>query len=1148
MLAKSFFLCYNKVRKSKNKYKNYQLILSSMKTLLYTVFSIAVLFCAAFFCVPIAYATFGDVATYTGSIYGGDGVDKLETYFDFPEDIARDSLGRFYVADTYNHVIRKIAVDGTVSTAAGSGSYGDTDGASTAAEFALPRGVAVGSDGTLYVADTGNSKIKKVSTGGAVTTIVSSGLSAPSAVKVYGTRVYIADSGNNAIKYVSTSGGTVSTLTSSVSDPRKMDISSDGATLYLADNGNHRVVSINTSNGSVTVLAGSGDSGYVEGTGTSAQFENVWGVALDGNYLYVSDHDGWTVDRIRRINLSTKQTTLVYQDTRQNEMIYPSGVVVAGDYVYTVNAGLGTIHRFNKDDGDSNSLFAGSDRFGNRNGSLVSSLFGRPYDITATQDGDYLYIADNNKIRKVDIANSTVSHVIGSSIDNYRGEGTDYDTLPIRFSTIQSLTVNSTGSRLYVVDRWNNRIRGVNLNANPNSTFLVTGAGLINTRGDDDNGYAEGTRCSEDIQTTGVSGCSYFRAPSGIVIDPTNKYLYVSDTGNNRIRKVRISDGQTWLVAGSGTAGYLNGTGANAKFNRPYGLTIDASGSNLYVADSNNHVIRKIDLASNSVSTLVGNGTAGYREAIGTDAVLSYPEYVKVGFDGQLYFSEAGSQRVRVVDPISKLTKLVAGSGSRGFKNGDQDTAKFNNLKGIALNVTSTTLYVADMWNDMIRSIDIEGEAPYTEPAPTVTGVSPDAVNPAWDKGSGLHVQVTGTNFQHGAVTYLADYEGEITYVQSGTSLSVRLPLSQMNPGWYDVTVVALDGQKATLEHSLGITDAAGNVPDTYYEYSQKTTDTITTPSTYEPPLVEGTSFFAYSSTLRGGYHTGAGNMLGSNDEEIIVGSGDGMAPQVRIFDSNGNLKSQFFAYESTLRNGVTVTACDVNGDGYDEVVTAQGPGGWPLLKIFDGYGNIINEGFYVLDGKFLGGVNLSCGDTDGDGIFEIVVAAQHGGGPHVLVYNINGLILTNFMAYDPNFRGGINITTADIDGDGKDEIVTGPQLGAPHVQYFQIRPNELKRLSPGFYAFGRDYRGGVSVAGVDTDGDGTKELLVGVGEDATPLVRVYNIKEELLNEFFVYATSFLGGVNIAGGDVDGDGADELLTVPRGDGGPSVRVINVDEV
>jgi len=309
-----------------------------------------------------------------------------------------------------------------------------------------------------------------------------------------------------------------------------------------------------------------------------------------------------------------------------------------------------------------------------------------------------------------------------------------------------------------------------------------------------------------------------------------------------------------------------------------------------------------------------------------------------------------------------------------------------------------------------------------------------------------------------------------------------------------------------------------------------------------DEPAVNGKSIFTYDESLRGGFNLAVGNVISDSRQEIISGTGQDMAPHVRVFDENGELKSQFFAYDESLRNGVTITACDVNNDGYDEIVTGQGQGGWPLLRIFDGYGNQLSE-FNVLDGTFTGGFNLSCGDTNGDGVAEVVVAARQGGGPHVLVYDLDGNTLVNFMAYDQNFRGGINVATIDMDGDNRDEIVTGPQYGAPHIQIFQIRPNELKRLSPGFYAFDPDFEGGVNIAGGDIDGDSIKELIIGVGEDATPLVRVYNIREEMKQEFFAFDTNYLGGVQVAGGDVDADGIDEILVMPRSNGGPQIRII-----
>ncbi|MFC1662876.1 phosphodiester glycosidase family protein [Patescibacteria group bacterium] len=306
-------------------------------------------------------------------------------------------------------------------------------------------------------------------------------------------------------------------------------------------------------------------------------------------------------------------------------------------------------------------------------------------------------------------------------------------------------------------------------------------------------------------------------------------------------------------------------------------------------------------------------------------------------------------------------------------------------------------------------------------------------------------------------------------------------------------------------------------------------------------------SFFTYDPKLRGGYQVSTGNVRGDAREEIIFGTDDGLGPHVRIYNYLGKLKNDFFAFDRNLRNGVTVSACDVNNDGYDEIVTAQGRGGWPIARIYTWEGKLLSE-FTVLDGRFLGGINLSCGDTDGNGKAEIVVAARQGGGAHVLVYDINGKAAVNFFAYDPSFRGGINVTTIDMNGDGADEIVTGPHFGAPHVQIFQIKPNEVKRVSPGFYAFDSGYRGGVDVDGVDVDGDGQKEILVSRGIEATPLVKVFNNKEILQKNFFAFGTNFTGGVNIAGGDVDGDSVDEVVVVPRSNGGPQVRVIDVSQL
>lgn len=1087
-------------------------------------------------------ATFGDVTTLVGELYSGDGGQAVNAYFDFPEGMTTDTSGNFYLADTYNNVIRKIATNGIVSTFAGTGSTGLTNGSTSAAEFNLPREVAFDSAGNMYVADSGNNVIRKIS-GGTVSTLVSSGLINPQGLIVYGSTLYIADSGNNAIKTVSTSGGSVSTLTTNVSDPRKMVISVNGDQLYVADNGNHRVVSVSTSGGSVSVIAGSGVEGYEEGTGTSAMFENVWGLALDGNTLYVTDHDGFVTDRIRKINLTTKATSLFASDQYQQIIIYPGSLVVKDGYLYVLMTGLGSIHRFAVTDSDTEELFAGKERFHNVVG--THALIGRPKDLIPDPNSDFVYYSENNKIRKFDKNTGKVVHVIGDTVDNYR-EGTDYGSLPMRFSNPQSFTINSTGTRIYVADRWNNRIRGVNLEDSPVSAYLVSGAGLINTNGTQDNGYQEGTKCADRL-TTGFTGCSYFKNPAGIVIHPNNAYLYVSDTGNNRIRKVRISDGQTWLVAGSGDAGFSDGVGARAQFNRPFGLAIDAAGEFLYVADSYNHRIRKIELATNNVTTIIGTGVNGYLDAQPGNAVLSIPEYVRVTASGDIYFTEGGSNRIRMLDVSAGVTKLIAGSGERGLINGAAATAEFASLKGFYVDEANEKLYVADSWNDVIRLVDITGEVPFTEPAPVVYTVSPTEVNPLWDEGFGLHVLVTGANFRYGAEAYFGDHQSEKVYVQSATQLSVRIPVGAMSAGWYDVTVRNSDAQEATLEHAFNLTEYDGSVVEAYYEYSDKNPETITIPYTID--VAPGNSLFAFDESIRGGFIPQTGDVLGDSKEEIIVGTSDGLAPQVVVMDQEGNILSTFFAYFDFLRSGVRPTACDLKGDGKKEIVMAPGPGGAPHIRIFDGSGNEVLPSFFALDGKFKGGAYVACDDVNGDGEDEIIVTAGRGGGAQVTVHEANGRIIANFFAYDRNFRNGIKVTTADIDGDGQAEILTGPEFGSPHIQAFQLRPGEVKQLNPGFYAFDPHYKGGVDVAGADIDGDGSEEILVSVGIDAEPLVRVFNKSGTvIITEFYAFATNFLSGVNITGGDVDGDGIDEVMAAPRGGGGPNVRVIEVDQL
>lgn len=313
--------------------------------------------------------------------------------------------------------------------------------------------------------------------------------------------------------------------------------------------------------------------------------------------------------------------------------------------------------------------------------------------------------------------------------------------------------------------------------------------------------------------------------------------------------------------------------------------------------------------------------------------------------------------------------------------------------------------------------------------------------------------------------------------------------------------------------------------------------------ATPAPTAAKGTGFFAYSEQLRGGFDVASGNVTGDSADEIVMGTSSGFGPHVQVLNAEGTVRSSFFAFNDAHRNGVRVAVCDVDNDGIGEILAAEGPGQLPRVRIFTAAGALIRE-FPVLDGRFTGGVHVSCGDTDGNGTPEVIASASPGGGPHIMVYTATGKAIVNFFAYDPSFRGGVNVMATDIDGDGHDEIVTGPDVGAPHVQIFQIRPGGVHRLSPGFYAYDQSFRGGVDVAGADLDGDGVQELIVAPGTGLSPLIKAYTIREVLTDSFYAFAPTFLGGVNMAGGDVNGDGKDEVIIVPRSGGGPQVRSIS----
>jgi hypothetical protein len=250
------------------------------------------------------------VTTLAGSSWGSTDATGTSASFATPAGITTDGTN-LYVADQSNSRIRKIVIDnGTVTTLAGS-SWGSTDATGTSARFYWPMGITT--DGSnLYVADSGNNRIRKiVISTGVVTTLAGSssgstdatGTSAsfanPIGITTDGTNLYVADDGNNRIRKIVISTGVVTTLAGSSNGfadatgtsamfKFPYGITTDGTNLYVSDYGNHRIRKIVISTGVVTTLAGS-SQGSTDGTGTSATFDEPYGITTDGTNLYVAE-------------------------------------------------------------------------------------------------------------------------------------------------------------------------------------------------------------------------------------------------------------------------------------------------------------------------------------------------------------------------------------------------------------------------------------------------------------------------------------------------------------------------------------------------------------------------------------------------------------------------------------------------------------------------------------------------------------------------------------------------------------------------------------------------------------------------------------------------------------------------------------------
>lgn len=269
------------------------------------------------------------------------------------------------------------------------------------------------------------------------------------------------------------------------------------------------------------------------------------------------------------------------------------------------------------------------------------------------------------------------------------------------------------------------------------------------------------------------------------------------------------------------------------------------------------------------------------------------------------------------------------------------------------------------------------------------------------------------------------------------------------------------------------------------------------------------------------------GKVLGADhpSENIILGLHAGSPPEVRVLDQNGALQRKFYAYASSFRGGINFASGDVDGDGTNEIIVGTSGRSAPHIRVLRQNGTLVSQ-FYAFPSNWRIGVKVASGDVDGDGLDEVIVLPGTKSAAHVRVFTAAGKLKYQFFVFPQSWRLLLNIKAGDVNGDWKDEIIVSTTAGStPHVRTF----NYQGRLVGQFFAYAKTYRGGVELASGDTNGDGTDEIIVGTGAGATPHVRAISTSGSLIGQFFAYGTDYRGGLNLASADVDADGYDEVI-------------------
>ncbi|MGL4422016.1 MAG: FG-GAP-like repeat-containing protein, partial [Gemmataceae bacterium] len=273
----------------------------------------------------------------------------------------------------------------------------------------------------------------------------------------------------------------------------------------------------------------------------------------------------------------------------------------------------------------------------------------------------------------------------------------------------------------------------------------------------------------------------------------------------------------------------------------------------------------------------------------------------------------------------------------------------------------------------------------------------------------------------------------------------------------------------------------------------------------------------------------------------FAVGADSGTSPSIASVNANGEFIDTNSPFAASFFGGTRVATGDFNRDGVLDIVSGTGPGAITAVVVQDGVTFRTLITIEPFEESFVGGVYVAAGDVTGDGVADLVITPDEGGGPRADVYS--GATFTKFASFfgidDPNFRGGARPALADFNGDNRDDLIIAAGFGGgPRIAGFSgaSLSRTPTKLFGDFFAFEQGLRNGVFVAAGDVNGDGRADLIVGGGPGGGPRVQVFSGSNLIANQYTVLANFFAGdrnsrgGIRVAATDLDGDSRVDVVT------------------